>query len=56
MPTQTFTVTGTTTDDKGVVSLTMTIRDEANRYLQDDGTVGDGVQLLPDRPGRPRGA
>ena len=54
VPTQTFTVTGTTTDDKGVVSLTMTMRDEANRYLQDDGTVAtayNSFRIDPDVPG-----
>ncbi len=52
--TQTFTITGTTADDKGVVSLTMTIRNENNRYLQDDGTVATAYNsfgISPDVPG-----
>ena len=54
VPTKTFTITGSTADDKGVVSLTMTIRNENNRYLQDDGTVGtayNSFQIAPDVPG-----
>jgi hypothetical protein len=52
--TQTFTVTGNTADDKGVVSVSMTIRNENNRYLQDDGTVATGYnsfRINPDVPG-----
>ena len=52
--TQTFTVTGNATDDKGVVSVGMTIRNENNRYLQDDGTVGtayNAFRITPDVPG-----
>src|SRR4051794_293852 len=37
--TTTFTVTGTATDDVGVNSVSMTLRDGDNRYLQDDGSV-----------------
>jgi large repetitive protein len=54
VPTKTFTVTGTTADDKGVVSLTMSIRNDANKYLQDDGTVAsayNSFQIAPDVPG-----
>jgi PKD repeat protein len=40
--TKTFTVTGSATDDVGVQSIGMTIRDENNRYLQADGTVSAG--------------
>ncbi len=39
VPTTTFTVTGTATDDVGINSLTFTLRDAQNRYLQDDGTA-----------------
>ena len=39
IPTTTFTVTGTAQDDVGVNSITFTIRDSQNRYLQDDGTT-----------------
>ena len=52
--TQTFTATGTTTDDKGVASLSMTLRNENNRYLQDDGTVAtayNSFRITPDVPG-----
>jgi PKD repeat protein len=37
----TFTVTGTASDDLGVSSIRMSVRDEFNRYLQDDGSVDD---------------
>ena len=37
--TTTFTITGTATDDVGVNSVSLTLRDGQNRYLQDDGTV-----------------
>ena len=50
----TFTVTGTATDDLGVNSIGMTIRDGSNRYLQDDGTVSSTEQLVPDHAGRGR--
>jgi PKD repeat protein len=39
VPTLTFTVTGTATDDVGVNALRFTLRDALNRYLQDDGSV-----------------
>ena len=47
----TFTVTGTATDDVGVNSIGMTIRDGSNRYLQDDGTVSstnNTFRITPD--------
>ncbi len=47
----TFTVTGSATDDVGVNSIGMTIRDANNRYLQDDGTVsstGNTFRFAPD--------
>lgn len=34
-----FTITGSATDDKGVNSVSFTMRDSQNRYLQSDGTV-----------------
>ncbi|CAM3267425.1 PKD domain-containing protein [Nocardioides dubius] len=37
--TTTFTVTGSATDDFGVNSVSFTVRDAQNRYLQADGTV-----------------
>ena len=46
-----FTVTGTATDDLGVNSISMTIRDGSNRYLQDDGTVSstnNSFRITPD--------
>jgi PKD repeat protein len=39
IPTQTFTITGTGSDDFGVNSIRVSIRDAQNRYLQDDGTA-----------------
>ena len=54
VPTKTFTITGNVADDKGVASLTLTMRNENNRYLQDDGTVAspyNSFQIAPDVPG-----
>jgi PKD repeat protein len=39
IPSLTFAITGTATDDKGVRSVGYTIRDANNRYLQDDGSA-----------------
>ena len=39
IPTTTFTVTGTAQDDFGVNSITVSMRDPQNRYLQDDGSA-----------------
>lgn len=39
VPTTSFTVTGSATDDFGVQSLSYTVRDESNRYLQNDGSA-----------------
>jgi large repetitive protein len=39
VPSTTFTVTGTASDDVGVQSIGYTIRDANNRYLQDDGSA-----------------
>jgi PKD repeat protein len=47
----TFTITGSATDDFGVNSVSMTLRDSQNRYLQDDGTVSgtyNTFQIDPD--------
>ena len=52
--TKTFTVSGTTADDRGVVSLSMTLRDDAGRYLQGDGTADTSrntFRIVPDVPG-----
>ena len=49
--TMTFVVTGTATDDTGVNSIGMTIRDASNRYLQADGSVastGYTFRFAPD--------
>jgi len=49
--TMTFVITGTATDDVGVSSLSLTLRDENNRYLQDDGTVSaiyNAFRVTPD--------
>ncbi|CAM3679408.1 PKD domain-containing protein [Nocardioides zeicaulis] len=46
----TFTVTGTANDDKGVNSLTYWFRDEAGRYLQNDGTVDDIYNTFRGQP------
>ena len=54
LSTRTFKVAGTTTDDRGVVALSMTIRDGNNRYLQDDGSIGstyNSFRIVPDVPG-----
>jgi PKD repeat protein len=39
IPSRTFTLIGTATDDVGVNAVTLTIRDGQNRYLQNDGTT-----------------
>ena len=39
IPTLDFTASGTATDDIGVVSIRISLRDAQNRYLQDDGSV-----------------
>ena len=49
--TTTFTITGTATDDVGVNSVSLTIRDANTRYLQDDGTVSptyNSFRVTPD--------
>ena len=56
VPETTFMVTGTATDDIGVAAIRMSLRDEQNRYLQDDGTVNDIYNTLttfPDVIGAP---
>ena len=40
MPTLTFAVTGTAADDLGVNAIRFSLRDDQDRYLQDDGSVG----------------
>ncbi|QNE21465.1 PKD domain-containing protein [Kribbella qitaiheensis] len=49
--TTTFVITGRATDDLGVNSLSLTLRDSSNRYLQDDGTVSatyNAFRITPD--------
>jgi PKD repeat protein len=51
--TQTFTIQGTTADDRGVTGISMTLRDEAGRYLQDDGSADssyNSIGIAPDVP------
>ena len=51
LPSTTFTVNGTATDDVGVNSLSYTIRDVNNRYLQDDGSTSatyNNFRITPD--------
>lgn len=52
----TFMVNGTATDDVGVNSLSLTIRDANQRYLQDDGTATatyNAFRVTPDVVGSP---
>ena len=49
--TMTFTITGTATDDVGVNSVSLTVRDIDNRYLQADGTTSatyNSFRVTPD--------
>ncbi len=49
----TFTVSGTASDDFGVAGISMTLRDAAGRYLQDDGTADatyNAIGIVPDVP------
>ena len=50
---KTFVIAGTTGDDLGVTGISMTIKDSAGRYLQDDGTADPTynlISILPDVP------
>jgi hypothetical protein len=56
LATTAFTATGTATDDVGVNAVTLSFRDSAGRYLQDDGTVSASFNTFrvdPDVPGAP---
>ena len=56
VPSTTFTIGGTATDDLGVQSLSYTLRDANGRYLQDDGTTSatyNAFRLAPDVVGAP---
>ena len=46
----TFIATGTAGDDKGVNALTYWFRDEANQYLQDDGSVSSNFNTFRGTP------
>ncbi|TDU87829.1 PKD domain-containing protein [Kribbella voronezhensis] len=51
VPTTTFEITGRATDDLGVNSLSLTLRDLNNRYLQNDGSVSptyNAFRVVPD--------
>ncbi|MFZ2503813.1 MAG: PKD domain-containing protein [Nocardioides sp.] len=51
IPSTTFTVTGTATDDFGVRSIGYVIKDSQGRFLQDNGTVGstyNSFTIAPD--------
>jgi PKD repeat protein len=51
VPSTTFIMTGTATDDSGVNAINISLRDSANRYLQDDGSaaaVYNTIRVLPD--------
>lgn len=47
---RTFTITGSATDDFGVNSISFTMRDSQNRYLQDDGTVSGTYHTFQAEP------
>jgi hypothetical protein len=54
LATTAFTATGTATDDFGVNAVTLSFRDAAGRYLQDDGSaraVYNTFRVDPDVPG-----
>jgi large repetitive protein len=56
IPTRTFVITGSATDDVGVNSVSLTVRDGDNRYLQDDGTISatyNAFRITPDVVGAP---
>ncbi len=51
LATTTFTMSGTATDDVGVNAINYSIRDGANRYLQDDGSTAatyNTFRVVPD--------
>ena len=50
---KTFTISGTTADDLGVASISMTLKNSDGKYLQDDGTVDgtyNSLRIVPDVP------
>ena len=50
IPTETFTITGTASDDVGVNSIRVSIRDAQNRYLQADGTATSNYNTFTVQP------
>ena len=51
--TKTFLISGNVADDFGVTGISMTLKDAAGRYLQDDGTVDstyNSIGIAPDVP------
>ncbi len=51
--TKTFTISGDVSDDRGATGISMTIKDSAGRYLQDDGTVDstyNAIGIALDQP------
>jgi PKD repeat protein len=50
IPTLDFTVTGSATDDVGVQSIRISLRDEQDRYIQDDGTVAAAYNTFSTQP------
>ena len=51
--TKTLLITGSVADDLGVTGASMTLRDSAGRYLQDDGTADNTyntIGIVPDAP------
>jgi len=50
---KTFVIAGTVSDDLGVAGISMTLKDSAGRYLQDDGTADstyNSIGIVPDVP------
>ena len=50
IPTETFIITGTGSDDVGVNSIRVSIRDAQNRYLQNDGTAQSNYNTFTVQP------
>ena len=50
IPTTTFIMTGTASDDFGVNAINISVRDAQNRYLQDDGTASSNYNTLRTEP------
>ncbi len=53
VPSTTFTITGTATDDYGIRSIGYVLKDSQNRFVQDDGSVSatyNAFTIAPDVP------